>query len=75
MVQAWRANPAHMEPVTHLENMAPRAARNQARKAGKPYGPKTCGPPINWDAAETPAVLDFAARFGLLLPSRASFSP
>jgi hypothetical protein len=73
-VQARCANPAHMEPVTHLENMARRAARNQARKARKPFGPKTCGPSINWDAAERPAVVAFAARFGLPLPARASLS-
>lgn len=68
-VQARCANPAHMQPVTHRENMARRAARNAARKAGKPYGPRTCGPPLNSDAAEAPAVVAFAERFGLPLPS------
>jgi hypothetical protein len=69
VVKARCANPAHMEPVTHLVNMARRAARNRAEKAGKPFGPKTCGPPINWKAAEMPAVVAFAARFGLPLPA------
>ena len=46
------ANPAHVEPVTRIENVARRTARNMARRLKKPYGPKTCGPAINWDAAE-----------------------
>jgi hypothetical protein len=67
-VQARCANPAHVEPVTRIENVARRAGRNAARKAGKPYGRKTCGPPINWDAAEAPAVVAFAREYGLPLP-------
>jgi hypothetical protein len=69
-VQARCANPAHVEPVTRIENVARRAARNAARKARKPYGRKTCGPPINWDAAEAPAVVAFAKAYGLPLPAR-----
>lgn len=67
-VQARCANPAHVEPVTRIENVARRAGRNAARKARKPYGRKTCGPPINWDAAEAPAVVAFAREYGLPLP-------
>lgn len=67
-IQARCASPAHMQPVTHVVNMARRKARNAARRAQKSYGPKTCGPPINWDAAKEPAVVAFARDFGLPLP-------
>lgn len=69
-VQARCANPAHVEPVTRIENVARRAARNMARKLHKPYVPKTCGPAINWDAAEAPAVVAFASAYSLPLPTR-----
>lgn len=69
-VQARCANPAHVQPVTRVENVARRAARNAARRARKPYGPKTCGPAINWAAAEAPAVIAFAERFGLPRPRK-----
>lgn len=67
-VQARCANPAHVEPVTRIENVARRTARNMAKRLHKPYGPKTCGPAINWAAAETPAVMAFARANGLPLP-------
>lgn len=68
-VQARCANPAHMQPVTHLVNMARRKARNAARKGRKHYAPITCGPPINWEAARAPAVVAFAREFRLPLPT------
>lgn len=67
-VGARCANPAHLQPVTRAENMARRRQRNLARKHGKPYGPKTCGPAVNRLALESPAVLDFAAAHGLAAP-------
>jgi hypothetical protein len=74
-VQARCANPAHVQPVTRLENVARRVARDRARKARKPFSPRTCGPPINWGAAEASAVVAFAERFELPLPARAGLSP
>jgi hypothetical protein len=67
-VQARCANPDHVEPVTLIENEARRAARNLDRRLHKPYGPKTCGPAINWAAAEAPAVTAFARAYSLPLP-------
>lgn len=47
-------SPAHLEPVTRSEN---------ERRKGKPARR------INWAAAETPAVVAFAERFNLPLPT------
>jgi hypothetical protein len=63
------ANPAHLQPVTRAENMARRRQRNLARKHGKPYGPKACGPAVNRLALASPVVQKFAAVHGLTLPA------
>lgn len=69
-IQARCANPTHIQPVTHDVNMARRKARNSSRRTGKPFDTKMSGPPINWVAAEAPAVVAFAQEYGLLLPCR-----
>lgn len=62
------AAPFHLEPVLHSVNMERRKYRNQARKAGEPFTPNRCGPPINLDALSNQRVVDFAKKSGLALP-------
>jgi hypothetical protein len=63
-------SPAHLQPVYHTVNMSRRAARNAARKARKPFSPKTCGPAVNMDAIASELVQAFAEQHGLPLPAR-----
>nr|AER68055.1 hypothetical protein [Arthrobacter rhombi] len=62
------AAPFHLQPVTHAENMSRRRFRNEAKKAGNPFTPNRCGPPLNLQAVGSMEVQVFAVEFELPLP-------
>lgn len=62
-------NPAHLQPVYRRINVERGTARRAARKAGKPYSPKTCGPATNRKVLSSEAVRVFAQDYELPMPA------